>query len=98
MQDERKFRKALLRHRRIAEQTSIFLSAFIIFLGIVFLTRPREAVLKQQILTGLGAALNVCIAAEFSLRGRWVLAAIGMAVAVAAVLLLVVQIVTMGIG
>ncbi len=98
MQDEGRFRKALLQHRRIAEKTSIFLSLFIIFLGVVFATRPREIILKQQILTGLGAALNICIAAEFSLKGKWVLALIAVTAAMTAVLLLVGKIVITAIG
>lgn len=89
---EEKSREGQLRRRRNAEQVSIFLALFILFLGIVFLTREREAFLKSMILTGLGTALNGCIAIEFYLRDKWLITMITTVAAATGALALVLQI------
>lgn len=76
---------------RYTEKTIIFLSLIIVFLGIIFLTRDREILLKQEIITGLGIALNLCIAIWQSLRARWMTAVIAMILAVTAALILAAQ-------
>lgn len=90
-------RKGWLKYRNTVEQAGTFLSIFIIFLSLIFFTRKRELLLKEQIILGLGAVLNVFISMELSLREKWIYAGIAMAIAVAAVLLLGVSIYT-GIG
>lgn len=91
--DDSRQRKDLLKYRKAAEQTTFFLAISIIFLGLIFMTRDREILLKQEILTGLGAALNLCIAIEQSLRKDWVFVSVALAAAIAPVVLLVLQIV-----
>ena len=70
------------------EQTTLFLSLFILALGILFLTRDREELLKEEIVTLLGIVLNVSLAVEFSLREKWTFAVFAMLIAVAAGLVL----------
>lgn len=93
---DEKYRKGWFRYRRILDQTSIFLALLIVFLGVMFLTREREMSLKKQILTGLGMALNICIAAEFGLREKWMWTALFLTLAVLAALILAVDIFTIG--
>ena len=50
-EDEEKLREGQLKYRRAAEQTTLFLSLFILTLGIMFLTRDREELLKEEIVT-----------------------------------------------
>ena len=87
-EDEEKLRKGQMKYRRLVEQTTIFLALFILCLGSMFLLRERETLLKQEILTGLGIALNVCLAAWFSLREKWTFALLTLLIAVAAGLVL----------
>ena len=87
-EDEEKRREGQLKYRRAAEQTTLFLSLFILTLGIMFLTRDREELLKEEIVTLLGIVLNVSLAVEFSLREKWTFAVFAMLVAVAAGLVL----------
>ena len=61
---------------------------FILALGILFLTRDREELLKEEIVTLLGIVLNVSLAVEFSLREKWTFAVFAMLIAVAAGLVL----------
>ena len=84
-EDEEKRREGQLKYRRAAEQTT---SLFILALGILFLTRDREELLKEEIVTLLGIVLNVSLAVEFSLREKWTFAVFAMLIAVAAGLVL----------
>ena len=87
-EDEEKLREGQLKYRRAAEQATLFLALFILALGIMFLTRDREELLKEEIVTLLGIVLNVSLAVEFSLREKWTFAVFTMLIAVAAGLVL----------
>lgn len=86
--DENQYRKGQVERGRRAEQATVFLALYIVVLGILFLTRNRETLLKREILILLGIALNISVAAGASIREKWMFAVFAMVAAVAAILAL----------
>ena len=90
--DGKRKRGDILKQKKTIEKTTFFLAVFIIFLGTMFMTRPREILLKQEVLTGLGVALNLCIALGQALRRDFVIASVACAAAAGPLVVLIMQI------